>query len=191
MWQMGIVVQRHQIRQTVNYTLRVVCDEYSRIISCRTTVATPINFGIRTKIGSTEVNYEIQCAWEATLSEIRIVFVFLAIALTYLGYIAIDQEDTWKSSVVLYGMLIVGGLFFISAFSDVSEVIGAGNNNKNLCELRGKYKVGEGVDVISYQCSYFRFYIMAALSMICGCALISGSYFIKNWQKSIAKKDSN
>ena len=99
----------------------------------------------------------------------------------------IDQQETNRADVSIYGSLIAAGLFFLSSFSDLCEILGSRNDNVNLCELRGKYKPGNGVEVLDYQCSFFRYYIMPGLSVLCGCSLITGSYFIKKWKASMIK----
>ena len=42
-----------------NLFIILVCDEYHRIISCETTVATPMNFEINSRIANIEIKYKV------------------------------------------------------------------------------------------------------------------------------------
>ncbi len=137
---------------------------------------------------SQTMNKKAKCAWDAALSEVRVVFAFIAITLTCLGYLALDQGDKSKAQIFIYGGLLTAMLFVISAISDTSEIFGSQNDNENLCSLKGKYSVPEMVKVLYYECSFIRYYVSVLLTVACGAALVGAAYLVEKWARVLPLK---
>ena len=122
------------------------------------------------------------------MTEVRVVFAFVAIAVAYVGYTAIDQEDKTRATICVYGALLTAMLFVISGYSDLSEIFGSQNDNENLCGLKGKYKVPEMVKVVYYECTFARYYLGVMMSVACAGALVAVAYLIEKWKQGIPTK---
>ena len=131
----------------------------------------------------------MECAWDAALSEVRVVFAFIAITITYLGYMAVEQSEKEKANIFIYAALLSAMLFVISGICDLSEIIGSKNDNENLCSLKGKYKVPEVVKVLFFECSYIRYYLTVALSIFCGGSLAAAAFLVRNWKRALNKPE--
>ena len=117
-------------------------------------------------------------------------FAFIAIAVAYLGYTSLDQEDKARATICIYGALLTAMLFMISAMSDMSEIFGSQNDNENLCSLKGRYKVPEVVKVLYYECSFARYYMGVMLSVACGCGLIVVAHLVEKWKQALPLKQN-